>query len=143
MLNVLEHIEDDVAALRNAYKLLKPGGSLVIEVPAGPYLYDAYDAELCHFRRYSSRELINKLQSVGLSVHRKSHLGFILFPAFAAIKLLNKWGKSGKDKIVVRKQAASTSESGLVKVAMDFESTMMLKFKLPFGIRVLATASRN
>ena len=60
MLNVLEHIEDDVLALRNAYKLLKPGGSLVIEVPAYQYLYDSYDAQLHHFRRYTSSALASK-----------------------------------------------------------------------------------
>src|SRR5262249_15137723 len=42
-LNVLEHIEDDEAALRNMGLLLAPRGTLVIEVPAGPRLYDAYD----------------------------------------------------------------------------------------------------
>ncbi len=142
MLNVLEHIEDDVLALQKAFNLLKPGGALIIEVPAGPNLYDAYDAELHHFRRYSATELQAKLTQTGFKVIRKSHLGFVLFPAFAAVKLLNKWLPSRKNKTVVRDQAASTSGSGLVKLAMEFESKSLAAFRLPFGIRVLMTAQR-
>lgn len=143
MLNVLEHIEDDVAALRNAYRLLKPGGSLVIEVPAGPYLYDSYDSALCHFRRYTSTDLEGKLRSSGFNIIRKSHLGFVLFPAFAAVKILNKMRSARKQKLVVQKQAASTSTSGIVKFAMQFElSHLTNRISLPFGIRVLATAKK-
>lgn len=142
MLNVLEHIEDDVGALQKAFNLLKPRGSLIIEVPAGPYLYDAYDAELHHFRRYAASELHHKLTQVGFKVCRKSHLGFVLFPAFAAVKLLNKWSSPRKNKTVVREQAASTSNNGLLKLAMEFESKRLSTFQLPFGIRTLMTAQR-
>lgn len=142
MLNVLEHIEDDVMALQKAFNLLKPGGVLIIEVPAGPSLYDAYDAELHHFRRYSASELQAKLTQAGFKVSRRSHLGFVLFPAFAAVKMLNKWLPTRKNKTVVRDQAASTSSSGLVKSAMEFESRYLASFQLPFGIRVLMNAQR-
>jgi SAM-dependent methyltransferase len=142
MLNVLEHIADDVTALQNAFKLLKSGGSLIIEVPAGPYLYDAYDAELHHFRRYSATELKTKLTDAGFSVCRKSHLGFVLYPAFAAVKLLNKWLPSRRKKTLVRDQAASTLSSALVNWARKFESTYLSTFHLPFGIRALAVAIR-
>jgi len=143
MLNVLEHIEDDVGALQKAFNLLKPGGALIIEVPAGPRLYDAYDAELHHFRRYAASELGDKLAAAGFNVCRKSHLGFILFPAFAAVKLLNKWSPFRKNKAVVREQAASTSGNGLVNWAMKFESKYLSTFQLFFGIRVLAVALKN
>ena len=142
MLNVLEHIEDDVSALKNAMKLLKPGGSLVIEVPAGPHLYDGYDAELHHFRRYSATELKRKLSEAGFMVLRQSHLGFILYPAFVAVKLLNKWVRSNKNTLVVRDQATSTSGSLLVRWAMNLETIYLCNIRLPFGIRALAVARR-
>jgi len=142
MLNVLEHIEDDVGALNNALKLLKPGGYLIIEVPAGPHLYDSYDAELHHFRRYSSRELKRKLGLVGFQILRQSHLGFILYPAFVLIKVLNKWLPSKRKSKVVRKQVSSTSTSLLVRLAMKFESNYLNNLKLPVGIRALAVARR-
>jgi SAM-dependent methyltransferase len=142
MLNVLEHIEDDVGALKNAWRLLKPGGSLVIEVPAGPHLYDAYDAELHHFRRYSRSELNRKLSAAGFRVHRKSHLGFFLYPAFFVVKWLNKLMSVKKQRPVVRDQAASTSGNILVNLGMKFESNYLANCELPFGIRALAVARR-
>lgn len=143
MLNVLEHIEDDVTALTNACKLLKCGGALIIEVPAGPLLYDQYDAELHHFRRYSAKNLQRKLDQAGFNVLRRTHLGFVLFPAFAVVKLLNKWSPLGKNKAVVRTQAAKTSNSRLVELAMFFESKWFGRLNLPFGIRVLAVAQKR
>jgi SAM-dependent methyltransferase len=142
MLNVLEHIEDDVSALKNALKLLRPGGFLVIEVPAAPKLYDGYDEELHHFRRYSATELKRKLSEAGFMVLRQSHLGFILYPAFVAVKLLNKWVRSKKNTLVVRDQATSTSGSLLVRWAMSLETNYLFNIRLPFGIRALAVARR-
>jgi hypothetical protein len=113
---------------------------LIVEVPAGPSFYDAYDAELHHFRRYTPSGLQEKLTKAGFKVCRKSHLGFVLFPAFAAVKLLNKWVPSRKNEKVVRQQAASTADNGLVKLAMEFESKYLPNFQLPLGIRVLAVA---
>ena len=141
MLNVLEHIEDDVRALQCAFKLLRPGGVLVLEIPAGAYLYDAYDAQLCHFRRYSAGEVRGKLAAAGFRVKRQSHLGFLLFPLFAAVKLMNKW--RGGARVVVKQQVATTSRSLLVAWAMRAEMWLARYVSLPFGIRVLATAKKN
>ena len=142
MLNVLEHIEGDTLALQKAFNLLKPGGVLIVEVPAFKNLYGAYDVELRHFRRYSAGELQDKLIKAGFIICRKSYLGFILFPAFAAVKLLEKWFLSKRNKTVVRKQASSTSRNILVKWAVAFESKYLSDYQLPFGIRVLRTAKR-
>jgi len=142
MLNVLEHIEDDAAALLNVFRLLKPGGYLIIEVPAGSYLYDSYDAELKHFRRYSVIELKRKLKVVGFRVLRQSHLGFIVYPAFVVVKLLNKWLRPRRKSEIVSDHAARTSGSLLVKYAMKVESKHLTKFSLPFGVRALAVARR-
>lgn len=142
MLNVLEHIEDDVGALQRAFNLLKPGGVLIVEVPAGKYLYDAYDAELQHFRRYRAPEIADKLTSVGFLLRRRSHLGFLLFPAFAVVKLRNKRAQRRDRAAVVRSQAASTASSSLVKLAMQLETRYLSRIRLPCGIRALATAQR-
>ena len=143
MLNVLEHIEDDLGALQKAFLLLKPGGVLVLEVPAFQSLYDAYDAELNHFRRYGQLELYQKLTKAGFTVTRKSYLGCIIFPAFAFVKLFQQWFSFGKKKLVVRQQAVSTSGNALVKWALTFESKYLSRFQLPFGIRILAVAVKK
>lgn len=142
ILNVLEHIEDDVGALKNIYRILKPGGRVVIEVPAGPSLYDSYDMQLQHFRRYSLYELCCKLEAIGFKVFRKSHLGAIVFPAFALVKLLNKKFKKNSMSDTVEKSASRTGSSLLMKWAMEFESTFLSKFSLSIGIRALVTAQK-
>ncbi len=56
-LNVVEHIYDDQLAISNCYKLLKPGGNLIILVPAFQSLYNNFDVELEHYRRYTRKKL--------------------------------------------------------------------------------------
>jgi SAM-dependent methyltransferase len=67
-LNVLEHIEDDERALRNFFDLLKPGGNMVILVPQHQYLYGPVDKAVGHFRRYSSKELLSKIERAGFEI---------------------------------------------------------------------------
>jgi glycosyltransferase involved in cell wall biosynthesis len=69
-LNVLEHIEDDLAALGNIRRALAPGGRAVILVPEGMTLYGELDRVLGHRRRYSEPELRAKLESRGFIVER-------------------------------------------------------------------------
>ena len=141
MLNVLEHIENDLEALKNVYKFLKPGGRLIVEVPAGPWLYDSYDKELQHFRRYSAIELRDKLIKCGFIVQRKSHLGFLLYPAFFISKSINKL--MGPQKLAnVSERIQQTKKSFAFKILMNFESKYLANFNLPFGIRILATAKK-
>ncbi|MEO8416363.1 MAG: class I SAM-dependent methyltransferase [Ginsengibacter sp.] len=56
-IDVIEHIADDTVELRNAYKILKPGGRLIILVPAHNALYSSFDKALGHYRRYNKQML--------------------------------------------------------------------------------------
>ncbi len=67
-LNVLEHVEDDTAALRRLRDVLQPGGTLVLIVPAMSKLFGEIDRSIGHFRRYDSKDLRCKLQDAGLTV---------------------------------------------------------------------------
>jgi SAM-dependent methyltransferase len=67
-LNVLEHIEDDLGALRNIRSLLEDGGRAVILVPSGQSIYNSLDEELGHFRRYSEDDLRDRMTAAGFDV---------------------------------------------------------------------------
>lgn len=72
MLDVLEHVEDDGAALQEIQRVLKPGGAFVLSVPAYQKLWSAHDEALHHFRRYEFRGLQKVLTAGGLRVWRMS-----------------------------------------------------------------------
>jgi len=67
-INVLEHTDDDVAALRRANQLLVDGGRVIVFVPAGKHLYGSLDKGVGHQRRYEREELVNKLTAAGFVV---------------------------------------------------------------------------
>jgi len=71
--NVLEHVENDEAVLRNFHPLLSPGGRLIIFVPALRILYNGLDRELGHFRRYQREDLSRKMEGNGFRIR---HLNY-------------------------------------------------------------------
>jgi len=87
-LNVLEHIEDDVAALMLWREKIKPGGRVMIYVPAFQMLYSSMDKKVGHFRRYTRAELSERVRSAGFDVIKNQYVdaaGFfasLLFKAF-------------------------------------------------------------
>lgn len=87
-LNVLEHIPDDVDALRQLYLKLLPGGKLLIYVPAFPVLYTSMDAKVGHIRRYTRKTLINSVSAAGFSVERVAYVDSLGFFATLLFKLL-------------------------------------------------------
>ena len=85
-LNVLEHIEDDAAALRSWVGALKPGGRIVLYVPAFPVLYSAMDRAVGHYRRYTRASLERVSQQAGLTVLRSGYADSLGFPASLALR---------------------------------------------------------
>jgi SAM-dependent methyltransferase len=86
-LNVLEHIDDDVGALRSLHRLIAPSGTLVVYVPAFQALYTAMDRKVGHVRRYRRRELMEKVTAAGFDVQWCSYadsLGFLATLAYRA-----------------------------------------------------------
>jgi len=72
-LNVVEHIEDDALAMQNAVKLLKKGGQITILVPAFAFLFNAFDTELGHYRRYNKKTLSALFQKTNLQITHKQY----------------------------------------------------------------------
>lgn len=68
MVNVLEHIEDDSGILKKIYRMLKPGGYLLIFVPAMPILFGSLDEKFGHYRRYTKRELAARCGDIGYEI---------------------------------------------------------------------------
>jgi len=75
-LNVIEHISDDVLALNNCYKLLASGGQVVILVPSYMRLYNPFDRELGHYRRYTKSTLSRVFSKTGFRVIHQQYFNF-------------------------------------------------------------------
>lgn len=72
-LDVLEHIDDDVRAVSEMYRILKPGGILLITVPAFQSLFTNHDRAMGHFRRYREKELTTLIEKAGFTSLRSSY----------------------------------------------------------------------
>ncbi len=77
--NVLEHIDDDVQAIKECYNLLSPGGVLFAFVPAFQCLYGSMDHKLKHYRRYSKKGIIEKTKLAGFCIEKIRYCNFIGF----------------------------------------------------------------
>ena len=145
MLNVLEHIHDDVAAVGQAARVLKRGGTLVIEVPSGPHLYDAYDKFLRHYRRYRLTDLCRLVESAGLRVVDRSHLGFLVYPAFAFAKRRNQRALEASESVqraLVSRNIVKSRTTPLLKWAAAAEEALAAWVRYPVGIRCLVVAEK-
>ncbi len=80
LLDVLEHVKDDIGALRSAQAALAPGGNLVITVPADPLLWSDHDERNAHFRRYTAASLRALLAEAGLAPTLLTHMNARLYP---------------------------------------------------------------
>jgi SAM-dependent methyltransferase len=87
VLDVVEHIEDDVAALKGMASLLKPGGKILIAVPAHQWLWSAHDVVNHHHRRYSKRSLAGAIAAAGLKPRKLTYFNSLLFPLAAAARI--------------------------------------------------------
>jgi len=65
LMNVLEHVEDDAGMLRTVFKMLRPGGALLLFVPALPFLYGSFDSQVGHLRRYTRAGLTQQVRETG------------------------------------------------------------------------------
>ena len=142
LLNVLEHIERDDAALAHVARILKPDGIAILEVPAGPALYDVYDKVWLHHRRYSMREFLGKISSAGLQVLERSHLGFFLYPAFCVVKKRNQRYMDQSLEIqtqIVSRTITTARSHPLLHRLMEVEAHLRKLVYYPIGIRCLVT----
>jgi len=146
LLNVLEHIENDVLAVQQLFRILKPGGIAIIEVPAGPELYDIYDELLMHYRRYKLPGLRRLFLEAGFSVLKQSHLGFFLYPGFFAVKQSRRKKRTDipEEEIaaLVSQNINQTGSNPFFHTLMKLELAIGKMISYPFGIRCLITVHK-
>jgi SAM-dependent methyltransferase len=86
MLDVLEHFDDDVAVLNGVRPLLRPGGALLVSVPAFQALFSEHDEVLQHKRRYSTAMLRRALDAGGFAIRRLTYTNVLALPPAALVR---------------------------------------------------------
>lgn len=134
LLDVLEHVEDDRAALTAIRGRLRPGGALLVTVPANRWMWSAHDVAHHHHRRYRRSEIVKLAGDAGYAVDMVSHFNTLLFPLVAAARIAGK---------IFKRESADDS---MPPAALNRILTQMFKAErylvgrlpMPFGVSLIA-----
>jgi SAM-dependent methyltransferase len=138
-LDVLEHLHDDLAGLRELIRLLKPGGLLVISVPALPFLWGGQDIVSEHQRRYTRGSLASLLRQADLRECEITYFNTLLFPIAAGVRmtraLLGTADRARSDFEGSRPGRLNDVLAGV----FGAERYLVNRIPLPVGLSLLAT----
>ena len=141
LLDVIEHVDDDQTLLAEARRVIAPGGSVFVTVPAYRWMWGAQDEIAHHKRRYTRPQLRDSLTRAGFRVERASYFNTILFPPIAAIRLVRRVLPEPSEL----QSDFHYNEPGRVNAALtgvfSRESGIVAKRDLPFGVSILALAT--
>lgn len=138
-IDVLYHraIPDPARALRALHDLLRPGGFLLLNVPAYPRLHAAHDQPIHTARRFTRPQLRALLQDAGLRPQRITHWNSLLLPAIIPHRLLSR-GQQQSDL----QHPPGRIQHHLATAALTLERQLLQHTNLPAGLSILATAHR-
>lgn len=141
LLDVLEHVDDDTGAVRALALRLKPGGHLLLTVPAYGFLWSAHDEVHHHRRRYVLREIVGQLRNSGLTVKRASYFNCLLFPPIALLRLLKSRIKGWRNRDDLAMPPSALNRT--LATVMSSERYLLKYCNLPFGVSIIALAQKT
>lgn len=136
-LDVIEHVEEDVASLERIARKLRLGGRILLTVPAHPWMWSAHDEVNHHKRRYTARTLRSAVERAGLRVELLSPFNSLLFPLAAAARIAGRIaGKEGSDDAMPPKLI-----NALFETIFGLERYAIGRVPFPPGVSLVAIAS--
>jgi 2-polyprenyl-3-methyl-5-hydroxy-6-metoxy-1,4-benzoquinol methylase len=144
--DVIEHIDDDTTAIANIAHMLRKDGVAIISVPQHMFLWSALDEIVKHKRRYSRKELVDKLKANGFSVSYATSFVFTLFPLMLVSRLLdNRRDKSHSDDTALAKRVKFPPVlNWFLDLFMRFDEALIrMGVPLPFGGTLLVVARKT
>lgn len=140
--DVLEHIKDDQRALEQMYRVIRPGGVLILTVPAHPYLWSEHDEALAHRRRYTYQEFTDKLQEAGYRIEKLSAAVSFVFPVILAFRLLQRLVRKPSDEPQTDLRILPEPINNFLVKLLHLETWLMKYMNLPIGTSFVAVARK-
>ncbi len=138
-LDTIEHLPDDRAAVAEIFRVLRPGGVFVMNVPAFAWLWGPHDIALMHFRRYRVPEVATLLASAGFELEKISYSVFFLFPIVVVRRFLERL-RRGPAAVSLPRVSRRLNDH-LIGL-MDKEAQLFLDSSLPWGSSVVAVGRK-
>lgn len=135
--DILEHLDDDVAVLKEFYRVLKRGGYVVITVPAYSILWSEHDLALMHRRRYVAGVLAQRCRSAGFEIVRLTYALFFLFPLALVMRLLKRRPPPDKEPEAQLPALPEWLNRLLIRF-QRIETAMLTRLRFPWGVSVVA-----
>jgi SAM-dependent methyltransferase len=141
-LDIIEHLDDDVAGLKEIGRVLKPGGRAVILVPAYMFLWSLQDEVSSHKRRYVAKTIEQAIRSANLAVERSTYANTFLFPVIYGGRMALKVVRKFNNGIENENGLHPGWSNGILKQIFTAEAPVLRKVNFPFGVSILLVARK-
>jgi len=140
--DVLEHVDDDRAVLKDLFRALKKNGRLLVTVPAHRFLWSVHDEALHHKRRYSKSELLAVAEAIGRHWQFISYYNMWLFLPVLLVRSAKKVFRFGHSAADTNQQPPDFLNEALFQIFQS-EKYLLRRGTLPFGVSLIAISEKN
>jgi len=139
-MDIFEHLEEDAEGIFESHRVLNKGGILILTVPAFRFLWGIQDVVTGHKKRYSKKEITNKLKEAGFEIFKSSYFNFFLFfPILIARRLMHLLGLTIRSENEVNFPLLNF----FLKTIFSMEPHVLKYFSFPFGVSIYCIAKKS